>query len=297
MTTDKALATVKREKDMWTKENMQLLKDTICKGADDNELQLAMHICKRTGLDPFARQIYFIKRWDNQLKKDVMSPQTGIDGFRLTADRSGKYEGQTIPMFCGKDGQWVEAWVDGNSPPLACKVGIFKKGCREPIYAVARWTSYVQTTRDGNAVKMWKKMPDTMLAKCAEALAIRKAFPAELSGIYTSDEMAQANNQNETDQHPRLVENHASKADGTSSQKDVTPPSEQPRVGKFGITEKEIKSLYDCGKKHSWTKEMLDTQLSEAYETDTYWDLTIEAFEEFKKTIKKYSNEPPEDLK
>ena len=160
--------------------DMGLVARTVAKGCSSDELSLFGAICKRTGLDPFARQIYAIKRGG------VMTTQVSIDGARLVAQRSGEYAGQVGPFWCGADGVWVDVWL-AKTPPMAAKVGVRRSSFVDPLFAVAIWSEYAQT--QGN---MWAKFPSVMLAKCAEMIALRRAFPAELSGLYSTEEMSQA---------------------------------------------------------------------------------------------------------
>lgn len=167
----------------FTPEQVALIKSQIAPKATDDELKLFLYQAQRTGLDPLAKQIYCIHRYQDGGEK--MTIQTAIDGFRVVADRHGDYGGQDAPEYVhGKDGQL-----------LAAKVKVYKFRNEQRYLAAegfALFNEYCQRKKDGAPMAMWGKMPYTMLAKCAEAQALRKAYPQDLSGIYTADEMAQA---------------------------------------------------------------------------------------------------------
>lgn len=181
--------------EFWSANQLAALRQIGVENAPQADLAVFLNYSQRTGLDPFARQIYMIGRkqrqGDNWTTKWTI--QASIDGLRIVAERSGDYAGQVGPEYCGADGVWRDVWI-GNEPPVASRVGVLRKGFAAPLYAVAYWHEYVQTDRDGNPTSMWRSKPLLMLAKCAEALALRKAFPNDLAGLYTADEMGAADN-------------------------------------------------------------------------------------------------------
>lgn len=163
----------------YTDEEIELVKNTVAKGSTDEELALFLHQAQRSGLDPLSKQIYFVKYGT------TVSIQTGVDGLRTIAQRTGEYGGQVGPYWCDMTGQWFDVWLQAT-PPAAAKVGIMRIGFDQPLYRVATWAEFAGTST------FWKRMPSQMLAKVAESQALRAAFPQELSGLYSSDEMDQA---------------------------------------------------------------------------------------------------------
>lgn len=155
-----------------TPDQVDLLKRTIAKGATDDELRLFLHIANRTGLDPFAKQLHAVKRWDKTLGREVMSVQTGIDGYRLIAERTGKYAPGDEPSFVEDDkGRVVKA--------TAYVKKLTADGTWHKVAASAHYAEYAQTTRDGTPTRFWKQMPHVMLAKVESE---SKAKPATLTG-------------------------------------------------------------------------------------------------------------------
>lgn len=162
---------------------IELIKNSICKGATNEELQFFIYACQRTGLDPFARQIYSVPRGGQR------TIQTSVDGFRLIADRSGKYAPGKEPTFS----------YDKNGNLESATAYVMKQttdGTWHEISANAHFSEY------NAGSPLWKKMPRAMLSKCAECLALRKSFPAEMSGIYSKEEMEQA----DVDVNPLYIE-------------------------------------------------------------------------------------------
>lgn len=218
----------------FTEDQIGLIKRTVCKDATDDELSLFLAVCQRTRLDPFRKQIYSIARrtW-NAERRDydvVRSIQTGIDGFRVIADRTKEVDGQEGPFWCGPEGEWKEVWLDSNLPPVAAKVIVHRKGSRFPFVGVARFDAYAQFYKDDGKWKltsMWLKMGDVMIAKCAEALALRKGFPEELGELRTTEEMGQAENPDREQLPEKTIEANVVSNGGTVEKIEpvVSPPT------------------------------------------------------------------------
>lgn len=163
----------------FSKDKIELIKNTVCKGLSIENFEVFLHIAKRTGLDPLAKQIYAI------IRKGQMTIQTGIDGFRLIAERTGKYCPGKEPSYQYKS--------DGSILAATSYVKkLMDDGSWHEIAATAFWDEYHVPNNNPSYKNFWERMPHLMLAKCAEALCLRKCFPADLSALYTDDEMGQA---------------------------------------------------------------------------------------------------------
>ncbi|MER7697003.1 phage recombination protein Bet [Streptomyces sp. NPDC096095] len=184
------------EQTAWTADQVAVLRQAGIKDqVSPAEMAGFLHLCQRTGLDPFSRQIYLIGRYSKKDGREIYTPQTGIDGYRVIAQRvtaqTGGTYGYEDTLWCDSSGRWRDVWL-AEAPPAAAKVTVIRNGQR--FSAVAAFREYAQTWPDGNPKGLWGQMPAGQIAKCAEALGLRKAFPHDLAGVYTAEEMGQADN-------------------------------------------------------------------------------------------------------
>lgn len=234
----------------------QLVRSQVApSNAPDEVLALYFARCQQTGSDPMGRMLYIVNRKNKG--DDNWRIEATIDFFRAQAEASGEYSGQEGPYWCGDDGEWVDAWLRSD-PPAAAKVGIKRKGFDGPLWAVARFDAYYGS--DSNNF-LSKKMGDVLIAKVAEMLAFRKAFPQRLNGIYGAEEMTQANN-------AQTVYNASATPDGTVQVTQTDPAPALPAAA--GNGEKAAKlTLSDLTTKFARLKELGDERSKSTFLAST----------------------------
>ena len=240
--------TLTETQDTFTERQLAALTQIGVQDATPADLAVFLHQCQRTGLDPFTRQIYMIGRRQRDSRGNYVTKQTiqtGIDGFRLiarrVADRRHERLEETDTLWCGEDGEWHDVWLK-KVPPTAAKATIIRGDSK--FSAVALFSEYCPTRLDkttGQQVPtgVWMTKPALMIAKCAEALALRKAFPQDLSGLYTPDETnmddVKAEVVEEEEQKRRSYGSHARRV---QPDKTTCSPEQAERI--YGI-------LRECG--------------------------------------------------
>jgi len=242
----------------WGDQVVREVKDMLFSGdASDTELNLFLRRCAQLRFDPMGRQIFPIKRWDAQKGREVMQIQIGINGLRTIADRTGLYGGQKGPYWTGDGQTWREVWPGDNNDLLAAKVGIIRKDFDEPLWAVARWTDYVATTKNGEPTFMWSKMGPHMLAKCAEALGIRKAFPRRTKGLYTPAEMEQADDAPQGQEHS----------------------GQETPSGQWSPSQGQINRIYAIAKDEGWDTGLIDEIIQTRYDAPSKQELSRDQYD------------------
>jgi phage recombination protein Bet len=187
----------------FTDEQRRLITDVLVKGGSPTEVAFFFQVAERLKLDPFKRQIHAMKRWDGTLRREVLQFMVSIEGLRSiacrckTEDGKDAYAGSSKPKFTYKDSE--------KKHLHSAEVTILKIVQGEPreFTAEAFYDECVQMRNvydgSGNGKQkigeepnsMWEKRPHGQLGKCAEAAALRKAFPEETGGAYIEEEFAE----------------------------------------------------------------------------------------------------------
>jgi phage recombination protein Bet len=180
----------------FTEQQQKMILTSFLNGAPPAEATVLLELARIRRLNPITRQIHFVKRWDSQKKMEIWAAQVGIDGFRAIAERTGLYDGQDEPEF----------EYDDKKQLKLCRVKVWRKDWGRASVGVAHFSEYVQLTKEGGPNVMWRTKPHIMLAKCAEALAFRKAFPDDTSGLYAPEEIEEDPVERELNQLPQQAQ-------------------------------------------------------------------------------------------
>lgn len=174
-----------------SKSQLSALKNSIFPGATDESIEMAVRYCIARKLDVFKKPCHIVPintknpRTNQYEWRDVIMP--GVYELRTTAFRTGEMAGIDEPIY----GDEIDFF--GVKAPEYCKVTVYRtiNGQRCAFTNVEYFTEAAAVTGKGDQARlnaMWTKRPRGQLAKCAEAGALRKAFPDEMGGIITSDE-------------------------------------------------------------------------------------------------------------
>jgi phage recombination protein Bet len=237
-----------------SREDIEILKQTVCSELSDGQLAFFLRVCQARRLNPLAGQIHAIMRRERQGGEKRLTIQTSIDGFRLIAERTGRYCPGCEPSFAyDKNGQLVSA---------TSYVKKLVAGEWHEVGATARFEEFCQTY-EGKPTRMWQTMPHVLLSKCAESQALRRAFPEELMGLYTDDEMAQADNE----PHRRAAAERAAvertakvtqRPEAAPSYAAATIAPETPEARRERAVALLRGKLGECGARNLWDRDDLD---------------------------------------
>jgi phage recombination protein Bet len=227
-----------------TADQLVLIKKTVAKDATDDELRLYLYDCARQGVHPLDRLLHFTKRSGRYV------PITSIDFMRIRAHATGSCAGIDDPIFSG---------VPMN-PDFAAHITVYRmvQGQRCGFSATSRWREYKPDANDF----MWKKMPFLMLGKTAEALALRKAFPQELAGLYESSEMDQA------------IEDKVNVQTGEITDAPAAPASDAP------ITQPQRRRLFTIATKAGWMTQQVKDVLKEKFGVESSKALPVKSYDD-----------------
>lgn len=168
-----------------------VIRRTYAPTATDAEFKVYLAVCRHRNLNPFKGEVHFIKYGEGD--NATMAIVVGIYGLLKIAEKTGNYNGRTMYQWCGRDGKWFDVWdMETKGTPYAARVGVYRKDSDVPVYGIVYWKEAAKYFRDKKSGEMklspmWASNPLRMLAKCAEAQAVREACP-DVDGIYIAEE-------------------------------------------------------------------------------------------------------------
>lgn len=180
---------------VFTPEQQEMIRASFLNGANEAEARVLLELARVRRLNPITGQIHFVKRWNSARNCETWAAQVGIDGFRAIAQRTGLYNGQDEAEF----------ELDKAGRIVSCRVKVYRKDWERPAVGVAYWSEYAQMKKDGTPTAMWATKPRVMLSKCAESIALRKAFPDDLSGLYSEEERPEQPDEVEVNEAPKAA--------------------------------------------------------------------------------------------
>lgn len=233
-----------------TNYDFKTITNSILRGASNEDILFFLKTAQSLKLNPLAKQITAFKTWNKDVNGFIIQAFPTIDGLRVIAERSGTYKGQTLISYCGDDGQWSDFWNLKNGYPTAAKVGVYKEGFTDPVYGIVYWDAYKREDKKGELMQRWKLDPLGMLGKCAEAQALRRAFPNDVGGLYADIEI-----------------------DPEQGLRDVNKEDEGNDEGeKYRI----LNDILELCKKHDYSTDSLKVLIAENYNKSSSKELTLD---------------------
>ncbi len=194
-----AVLALRDDQTWWSPRQLAALKVLGIKNATNEELLVFLHYCAKTKLDPFSKQVYLLEKRAKEggiwVYRQVIV--VGIDGYRVVAQRAAARQQCHVEyeptIWYDHQGRAFDVWLDEDHPPFAAKVTVVKvlpDGVKLTYPAVARFKSYAARSKQDNSLQgQWAVMEDHMIEKCAEAFGLRRAFPNDLGGTYSEEEV------------------------------------------------------------------------------------------------------------
>ncbi len=253
-----------------TRSQIDLIKRTIFTGANDDEMRLFFYECRRRGVHPMDRLIYPVARKDKEGNRHVAF-QMGIDYLRAAGEETGRYVGQKPIQY----GPAIKQPTDEGEitvPEWAEAILLRKDSETNEVVEIPHriyWKEYYPGQRMGH---MWRKMPMNQLGKCAEAGALRKAFPRKLGGLYINEEMEQA----EAVPFTPIQE----------PQKKKPPEQGPPPPGNNVITEPQRKRFWAIAQSANTIEEKVKEWLYREYNFESSKDITKALYDEICEKVK-----------